>query len=81
MGSETRDFIRFVVAMVIVSQVHQIWLKTIGKDLRKECTDISSSVMISALFLFLSLVMSTIEILVKDIVRSMEMRSMINGDP
>ena len=38
------------------------WLKTIRKDLRKECTDNSSSVMIHTLVLFLSLLMSTMEL-------------------
>ena len=37
-------------------------LKTIRKDLRKECTDISSSVLIHTLVLFLSLLMSMIEV-------------------
>ena len=38
------------------------WLKKFRKDLRKECTDISSSVLIHTLVLFLSLLMSMIEV-------------------
>ena len=46
------NFFSVVVTMVIVSQVHHISYKLLKRDMRKKCTYISSSVMISALFFF-----------------------------